>query len=151
MISNASKRRTKPVFCSWTHMCVWGKSNNPQVHSSSASSLTCGELFVISGDSLPQKHLVMCPSMTVPLTETMAWAALSWLENLQDKQSKAQLSWLRTYKPLSLDYQLWDMLVLTSSGQMMQQTRGLTWWTSSPSLETPGSPWFGQKVRRFVA
>lgn len=69
------------------------KSNKTQVHCSSADSVTCGELFVMSGDSLPQKHLVMCPSMTVPLTETIAWAALSWLENLQDKQGKAQSHW----------------------------------------------------------
>lgn len=37
----------------------------------------------MSGDSLPQKHFTVCPSMTVPLTETMAWAALSWEENLK--------------------------------------------------------------------
>lgn len=60
------------------------------VHCSSAPSITCGELFAMSGDSLPQKHLVACPSMIVPLTETMAWAALSWEENLQNKRSEAQ-------------------------------------------------------------
>lgn len=32
---------------------------------------------------MPQKHFTVCPSMTVPLTETMAWAALSWEENLK--------------------------------------------------------------------
>lgn len=44
----------------------------------------------MSGDSLPQKHFTICPSMTVPFTETMAWAALSWEENL--KRKKQQLS-----------------------------------------------------------
>lgn len=47
--------------------------------------LTGCELFAMSGDSLPQKHFTMCPSMAVPFTETMAWAALSWEENLKRK------------------------------------------------------------------
>lgn len=49
------------------------------------------------------------------------------------------------------NYQSWDVLLLTSSGQIALQTHSLTWWRSSPSLETPGSPWFDQKVRRFAA
>lgn len=47
---------------------------------------TCWVLFAMSGDSLPQKHFTMCPSMAVPFTETMAWAALSWEENLEEKK-----------------------------------------------------------------
>ncbi len=45
----------------------------------------------MSGDSLPQKHFTMCPSMAVPFTETMAWAALSWEENLKRKKAAAKL------------------------------------------------------------
>lgn len=47
--------------------------------------LTCCVFFAMSGDSLPQKHFTMCPSMAVAFTETMAWAALSWEENLKRK------------------------------------------------------------------
>ena len=46
---------------------------------------TCCGFFAMSGDSLPQKHFTMCPSTAVPFTETMAWAALSWEENLKRK------------------------------------------------------------------
>lgn len=80
--------------------------------------LTCCGVLAMSGDSLPQKHLTMCPSIAVPFTETMAWAALSWEENLKNKDSSLAGTFIKLKTKQDRKDKVFSLLITHSSTEV---------------------------------